>query len=246
MEQMIGDQWQQWGLIKVFVAAVFLFIFVRLAQRGLKILQNKYDLPLQNQKYFPVVEMVVWIVFSFWALKEAISDPVYYSVFFITFSLIILFWIGWFAGRDYIAGIIWRSQASYETGQKLIINDINGRISKLGYLNLELEKNDGTVVRLPYSKISADITYNKNENSTVFTYTFYVEPKDEISNESFEKIRTALINSPWHLSYLQPQIQKVNKNENKTTLEIIVHTLSENGLEKLQSIVNRQIAEKKL
>ena len=187
--------------------------------------------------------MIIWVSFIYWSLKEAISEPLYYSIFFVSISLILLTWIGWYAARDYIAGIIWRSQDSYEAGQKLIINEITGRITKLTYLNVELEKNDGTVIKVPYSKIAGNIHYNKNDNKLVTTYTYSIDvsSKEVIAN-TIEKLKTSLINSPWHISYLEPHIKKIDGKGSKAVLEIVMHSFGEEGIEKLKMLINKQLA----
>ncbi len=245
MGQLISDQWSQWAFAKIIVFAALVYFILRVLQYTLKIINVKYDLNLSHQKFFPVLEMITWISFIYWALKEAINEQLYYSVFFIAISLIFLGWLGWYAGRDYFAGIIWRSQDTYEVGQKLIINKINGRITKLGYLNLVLEKNDGTLIKVPYSKITGNIHYNKNENKLVSTYTYSIEvPQKEFSDNYINMLWTSLVNSPWHLSYIEPQIKKIGEEGNKIILEIVFHSFGEEGMGKLESLINKQIANK--
>ncbi len=243
MEQLIGDQWRQWALIKIFFAAILLYFIIRLLQRSFKILHHKYGPQIPYQKFFPALEMLIWASFIYWSLKEAISEPLYYSIFFIAISLILFIWIGWYFGRDYIAGIIWRSQDIYEEGQQLFINEINGIMTKLGYLNIELEKKDGTVIKIPYSKIAGNIHYNKSDNKLVVTHTFTIEvTHNEMLENSLQKLRSILVNSPWHISYLEPHIKKVNESGSKTMLEIVVHSFGEDGIQKLRLLINKQLA----
>jgi len=236
MEQFVGDQWQQWSLIKITIAAVILFFVLRLLFRTLKILQVRYfSGNLSYQRYFPVVEMLVWLSFIYWALEQILTDPLYFTVFFITISVIGLLWIGWYAARDYIAGIILRAQDVYEVGHQLVVGKIAGKILKIGYLNIELQKEDGIIIKVPYSKITSKVHYNKNENKLVSTYKFHLKVTSEaVLKGVIDRIHKSVLNSPWHASHISPQINKRAENNGMVDLEIVVSTFGVKSLEKLQ------------
>lgn len=235
MENLVGDQWQQWALIKIAVVAVITFFVLKLLFKSLKILQIRYNTPLPYQRFFPVLEMLVWLSFIYWALEQILVKSLYFTVFFVTISVIGLFWIGWYAARDYIAGIILRAQDIYETGHQLVVGDIVGKIIKLGYLNIDLQKEDGVILKVPYSKIAGNVHYNKNENKLVSTYKFSLKISSEaVINGAVEKIRKSVLNSPWHAAHISPQINKISERNNITDLEIVVSTFGMKSLEKLQ------------
>lgn len=235
MEQFVGDQWQQWALFKIAIVGVLLFLLLRLFFRSLRIIDIRYNTSLSYQRFFPVVEMLVWLSFIYWSLEQILIEPLYFTVFFITISVIGLAWIGWYAARDYIAGIILRSQDVYEVGHQLAIGTIVGRILKIGYLNIELQKSDGTVLKVPYSRIAGNVHYNKDENRLVSTYKFPLKiPSQAVIDGALEKIRRSVLNSPWHASHISPQINKVAEDNNMVYLEIVVSTFGKGSLEKLQ------------
>jgi Mechanosensitive ion channel, beta-domain len=235
MEQFVEGQWQQWALIKIAIVAIILFFVLRLVFKSLKILQVRYNACLAYQRYFPVIEMLVWISFIYWALEQTLVEPLYFTVFFITISVIGLIWIGWYAARDYIAGIILRAQDIYEEGQQLVIGDIAGIIMKLGYLNVELQKGDGVVLKVPYSKITGNVHYNRNENRLLVTHKFILKISSQaVLQGAAENIKKSILNSPWHASHIIPQIHKISENDGIAEMEIVVSTFGPESLEKLQ------------
>ena len=66
--------------------------------------------------------------------------------------------------------------------------------------------------------------------------------QNEIKNGVIEDLQTSLLNSPWHVSYLAPQIKKVGEEGSKSVLEIIVNSIGEEGVEKLKILINKQLA----
>ena len=245
MEQFVGDQWQQWALFKIAVVAVILFLLLRLFFKSLRIFDIRYNTSLSYQRFFPVVEMLVWLSFIYWALEQILVEPLYFTVFFITISVIGLAWIGWYAARDYIAGIILRSQDVYEVGHQLATGRIVGKIIKIGYLNIELQKGDGTVLKVPYSKIAGNVHYNKDENKLVNTYKFSLKVSSRALLEgALEKIKRSVLNSPWHASHVSPQINKVAESDGMADLEIVVSAVGKGSLEKLQLQLYREFENK--
>lgn len=245
MEQFVGDQWQQWALIKIAIVAVILFFVLRFLFKSLKILQVKYNANLAYQRYFPVIEMMVWLSFIYWSLEQILLEPLYFTVFFVTISVIGLAWIGWYAARDYIAGIILKAQDVYEVGHQLVIGDITGKIIKMGYLNVELQKGDGVVLKVPYSQITGNLHYNKNENELVSTYKFPLKISiDAVLHGDIERIRKSVLNSPWHASHIGPQVYKVSEYGGTVNLEIVVATFGPKSLEKLQLQVYKEFENK--
>src|SRR5210317_984054 len=96
MEQLVGGNWQQWALLKVLIVGFIVFVALRLALKSLRILEVKYKTTIGYQRYFPVFEMFSWLTFIYWALEEIFNEPLYFTIFFMTISLITLIWLGWF------------------------------------------------------------------------------------------------------------------------------------------------------
>lgn len=241
MEQFVGGQWQQWALLKIGLFAVITFFVLRLFLKGLKILQVRYNTHLAYQRFFPVLEMLVWISFIYWSLEQIFPERLYFTIFFITISVIGMLWIGWYAARDYIAGIILRTQDVYEIGHQLAIGDIVGKILKLGYLNVELQKEDGIILKVPYSKITGNVHFNKDENKLISTYKFPLKiPAGAMLKGAAEKINKMILNSPWHAAHISPQINKISEINGIVHLEIVVSTFGTKSLEKLQLQLYRE------
>jgi len=235
MEQLVETNWQQWALLKVLVVGFVILIILRLTFKSLKILEVKYKTNIGYQRYLPAFEMLIWLSFIYWSLEEIFNEPLYFTVFFMTISIIALIWIGWFGARDYIAGIILRTQDLYETGHQLSVGSVTGKISKLGYLNIEVQEQDGAVIKIPYSKITSNIHVNKNENKMVSTHKFSLKVSShQLLEGVIDKIRKSILNSPWHASHLIPHINKIAEKNNLVDLEVIVSTYGASSFEKLQ------------
>ncbi len=111
-----------------------------------------------------------------------------------------------------------------------------------GYLSITLKKDDGTVFKVPYSKISGNISSTKSESKLVLSHRSLLEvPRKANPFSMMQELRNILVNSPWHISYLEPQINKVDEKEDNIILEIVVHSIGEEGIEKLQILIEEYL-----
>ncbi len=235
--------WPQWGIIKVFLAAIAVFVVVRFSRHLLHIsvIRNRAS-AAWLARLFPVIELLIWLAFLVWAFRQIFNEPFYFSVFFIALAFIAMGWLGWYAARDYIAGIILRAQDIYEPGQQIIVGEYKGRIRKLGYLSIELEEDDGTLLKLPYSKLTGQIHYSKKQGSQVTCQSFTLQvPSAKVSHDFLESLAGMILNSPWHVTHRQPQINKGEPAGNETPVDVIVYTYGQESFERLQSELRLKI-----
>jgi hypothetical protein len=245
MEQLVQGYWQQWGVLKVVIIGIVLFILIRIVYRLLKILAVRYKNDFGYKKYFPLVEMIIWLSFIYWSLDQIFNDPLYFSIFFITISVMGLIWVGWYGLRDYIAGIILRIQDVYDKGHQLSTGGISGKILKLGHLNLELEKEDGSVIKIPYSEVAGKIHLNKNVDKIIVTEKINLKiPKNYILADEIENLRKYILNSPWHVSYIDPQVRQMEEESDFYNIELILFTPGPDSFDKLQLGIQNKYQQK--
>ncbi len=141
--------------IEVFAVAIALYLILRFVSTYFRVLTGKRKIRKIFLKVFPVVQMLLWFAFAFWAFEQLFIGMVAYPV--LTGSLIILMvgLFGWYFLRDFISGIILKAENAFETGQQIRTAEVSGTIKKLGYRSMGIVTSEGELVKIPYSLLTS-------------------------------------------------------------------------------------------
>lgn len=141
--------------IKVFAVAIALYIILRFISTYFRVLTEKRKIRKIFLKVFPVAQMLLWVVFAFWAFEQLFIGRVAYPV--LTGSLIILMagLFGWYFLRDFIAGIILKAENAFEAGQQIRTAEVSGTIKKLDYRSMGIVTSEGELVKIPYTLLTS-------------------------------------------------------------------------------------------
>lgn len=140
--------------IEVFAVAIALYLILRFVSTYFRVLTGKRKIRKIFLKVFPVIQMLLWFAFAFWAFEQLFTGRVAYPV--LTGSLIILMvgLFGWYFLRDFIAGIILKAENAFEAGQQIRTAEVSGTIKKLDYRSMGIVTCEGELVKIPYSLLS--------------------------------------------------------------------------------------------
>lgn len=141
--------------IKVFAVAIALYLILRFISTYFRVLTEKRKIRKIFLKVFPVAQMLLWVVFAFWAFEQLFIGRVAYPV--LTGSLIILMvgLFGWYFLRDFIAGIILKAENAFEAGQQIRTAEVSGTIKKLDYRSMGIVTSEGELVKIPYTLLTS-------------------------------------------------------------------------------------------
>lgn len=141
--------------IKVFAVAIALYIILRFISTYFRVLTEKRKIRKIFLKVFPVAQMLLWVVFAFWAFEQLFIGRVAYPV--LTGSLIILMagLFGWYFLRDFISGIILKAENAFEAGQQIRTAEVSGTIKKLDYRSMGIVTSEGELVKIPYTLLTS-------------------------------------------------------------------------------------------
>jgi hypothetical protein len=117
-------------------------------------------------------------------------------------------WIGWFAVRDVVAGILLKAGETFEPGDWIEVGDIQGRVRRLGSRVVSLSTADGGQAYVPYGEITRSTLVRRPVTDGLFQHSFRVrlETGDEVV-EGKGEIRRAALLSHWHSVAREPRIE---------------------------------------
>ena len=224
MNQLLNIEFSGLSLLTVVMLGVLLSFILRIISKTLipKIRKNRI------KQLFQVIELLIWTVFGFWGLHMTLKDSDYYLFAILTASAVIVIWLSWFMARDFIAGFVLKLGDNYQPGQHIKLNEIEGVIVKTGFLELILSREDGTFVKIPYSKISSAIHYKVQPRDKTTQYRFEIEIKKNSSIEDAKnRIKSAIMLSTGASIKLEPQIKlKEHTDESVWKFDVVAYALS--------------------
>ncbi len=193
----------------------------------------------------PLIVIIVWTSFVFWAVNFLFSDKAYYS--FIVFSLIVLviLSISWFFIKDFVAGIAFKIQNNYSPGDIVEFGQISGQLDKFFLTHVSIYTNEGKLVRIPYSRLSNQVVSQKSTDGYSASSKFvFSTPKKQPAEELKKSINSVLLNSPWRLPNRVPFVSLKSESEDVFEFEIQLETRSAQHLEYVITYLRKRFGEK--
>lgn len=241
MISMLEFQFSGVGLLEAISAAGILFLALVLIRRLLRVLLARGVYRVAFHRAFPVVESLVWILFAVWAAGLVFVDPLSQTVAVLTLIAVGVFWLSWFAAKDFIAGLILRLQDDYAVGQEIHLNDVEGRILTVGYLGMDIEQASSEVMRIPYSKLTG-VVHSRRPPASSNHHQFRVEiPKRVSLEETLRRVRESALTSPWASLTKEPQIRPIAETDEEFILEVAVYGIGPERSEAIERDVRSHL-----
>lgn len=228
MKDIINFEISEFLVAFIIILAFFLFTLMKLLKKYFieRKLSSKY------QQYYYLLEIIVWIMFIIWSLKTILEDSIYYTIIVVTIFLSIAVWVTWFIVRDFVAGLVFKFNDDYKKGQLLEVNNVKGFIGKINYLNIDLISNEGEVIKIPYSKIQANIHKKSVLDKNIIRHNFQFQFPLTVS---FDKIKDEIIYeillTPGIDLNKDPIIKLDGRKENYQIIGVTIFLLSESVID---------------
>ncbi|MCB9211296.1 MAG: mechanosensitive ion channel family protein [Ignavibacteriales bacterium] len=238
MNQIINLELSEFAIFSILLLGVLLYFFLWIIKKYFiaKRLSNR------NQQYYFLVEIIIWVVFGIWALKTFLSNTIYYSIVVITIFAIVAAWIGWFVIRDFIAGVVFKLNDNYQKGQLIKLNEVNGFIEKLNYLNLDLVNENGETIKIPYSKILTSIHFKSFIDSKTKQHKFSITVlKNDTLEKTKELVRRSVLVSPGVNFKKEPHIIVKQEFDDNWIFEINAFVQNDDYCELVEANVRKSL-----
>lgn len=242
MTSIFDIRFSELGLLEAVLAATMLFLGLRLLRRLLATVFAGGPHRVRFQRAFPIAESFVWFLFTVWSLRLVFGDPFFQSLALLILLAVAAMWLSWFAAKDFTAGLILRFQDAYEVDQQIRLGDVSGTISSIGYLGLDVERESGEVVKIPYSKIAGKLHAKRPPAELTNHYRFKMEvPKRFPVSETTRILRTSVLMSPWASLNKEPLIRRLAETEDAYIFEVGVHAIGTDHFQAIEKDVKDQL-----
>lgn len=179
------------------------------------------------KKFFPLVDLAILITITFWFISWIFRDSDLLPIVIAIVTLILLSLFGWLWGRDFIAGIILKSENYFEKNKKIRLNNQSGKIIKTTLRYLEFESDEGEAIRVPYSKISGEYFSKLSPDEKYESHLITLRAKKAADTETLrETLRKSIYNSPWYLVGKEPIIEITSPTEGGYKIDLNIYTIN--------------------
>lgn len=224
MNEFLNIEFSGLSLLIVIILGILISFALTIINKALipKIRNNR------AKQLFQIAEILIWSIFGFWGLHITLKDSDYYFLAVISITVVMVIWLGWFVAKDFIAGFVLKLGDNYQPGQYIILNEIEGVIVKTGFLDLILSTEDGSIVKIPYSKITSAVHYKIQPQDKTNQHRFEIEIKKNSSIEDTKnRIKSAIMLSTGASINKEPQINlKGNTDKSIWKFEVVAYALS--------------------
>lgn len=206
------------------ITGLFLLLLFRVLNRITKAFIRKRQLRGMLLRILPVVELVAWVAFSFWGVLVLFGQHQYYDLIVVLLAVLVIFGLAWFVFRDFLAGVLLKSEKALHPGQVIKTPIVEGKIKSMGFRNIELVNEAGETVNIPYSRLSDQlfIIPPDNEDSLPHQVKIPLVPK-QASEQTKEKVYKHLMGMPWVISPA-PGVQIIKHNDGHHIMHVTFYT----------------------
>ncbi len=159
------------------------------------------------------------------------------------FLLIIIYFVGIFYIKDYVAGLIIKVSETFKLNETINIGNYEGKVTRFCKRCLILEK-DGEQLLVPYSKLIGAVSHIKTKEDVAQSFIFNIKIKCTQDTDLLileRKLKDFISTLPWVNHTLNPEI-KFNKDENGfTNFEFNVYTYSLKYNKKIEESVTKML-----
>ena len=229
----------------VIICVGFLAVNI-LLRKALNTVKSKSGLLGFISRYFPLLELGFWSVFSFWIVTLLFYGSAFYSnIIYLLFILLSIMFF-WYFLRDYISGIQLKSRYNLSAGQYFKSGEISGLISKIRLLYIEIQTDDGSTCKLPYAQIdqkSIQLNIQKSTSGESLIKVILDQKLDE--KETSEKIQELVINTPWCSHKSVVHVKAKLSEDGSKVYEVSCKTNSEQGTRRIRELIEKEFTGKR-
>jgi|GEM_PF-2358988 len=236
---------QGWSIsaIKVLIviaAALLLFGVIRALRSFLPTLQLPRVWRERSERFGPIFELFVWSIFAAVAIAWLLEGNRLATAILLAAGVVLVVVAGFFAIRDYFAGVIIRVERFARVGDRITVDDLEGEVITLGTRFAELQLLNGDLVQLPYSALSRANIVRSQRAGEAPRHTFVVSlPKGLNSARGQQLAYNAVLLNHWAAPRHDPVVRALNTE----TLEITVQPIVGTRADELEIAVRQALAD---
>lgn len=195
------------------------------------------------KKIIPALEGVMWLVYLAWLVHQAGGGELDYLAS-LTFVVLVIGFIAWFALKDFIAGIIIKFDGLYSIGDRVSIGSTKGIITMMGFRAMRLKLPSGEEASMPYGQVLGKTHAKQPRARLAYSRRFHIRLSSELPLEQLlQAFRQSLSDAPWWIPNRNPKVEVNQWQDGVADLDVQVHALSTDDFLKIIHYACKQFGE---
>jgi small-conductance mechanosensitive channel len=135
--------------------------------------------------------------------------------------------LGWYFLRDFVSGIILKTEIPFEINQRIKIPQAEGILRKMSYRSIDVETDQGGLVKIPYSQLTTNAINLQNIDKSMLGNETQLRLKSSLPIQDVkDKIVKSILLLPWASINREPQIKVIEQSEEYNTFVVIFYSIS--------------------
>lgn len=189
-----------------------------------------------------LTELLLWLAMLVWLVKHYYYSQNIFGLISVGIVIAIAIIPSFYLLRDFFSGVYLKIQNKLSEGSIIEINELKGKIERLGNFSLNLIDKHGDIKSIPYHKISATIISKQSNNPNLHKVNLkFVFPRSVQANYIIPKLKVEIINTPW-VAVSQPVIiENIEQLNDEYFIEVVIYTLQPHFAEDIKNRVEENI-----
>lgn len=231
---------------KIIIVALILFFAFRIVF----LIKNRAPISAKLQAHLsyvlPITEMFVWIALLIWTFRMIYITQNYFILIALVLVLLVLVMLTYTMLSDFVSGNILKMQNKVREGAFIEVDELKGRIRKVGLLRLDIEDKRGNISSIPYSNIRSKTILQSGSNQNLVKVVLrFAFPDTMKVNYITPILKRQLLNTPWVAVSQAPSIENTSIENGRLWIEVGVYTLDKTYGENIKNSVDKLWAEEK-
>lgn len=219
-------------------------IFVMFRLLGLINRSLKFSTAFKHHSTYllTLTELLLWLVMLVWLVKHYYYSQNTFALVSLGIVITIAIIPSFYLLRDFFSGVYLKIQNKVSEGSIIEINELKGKIERLGNFSLDIIDKHGDIKSIPYHKINATIISKQSNNPNLNKVNIkFVFPSSVQTNYIIPKLKAEIINTPW-VAVSQPVIiDNIEHINNEYFIEVVIYTLQPHFAEDIKTRVEEHI-----
>ncbi len=212
-------------LLIFFLVGIVLFLLFRMIRAIAPPLLSRGWFKQLLNRFFPVFELVVWLIYAFWGTSWFFGEAPWYHVVAASMGVLLVAGIAWFVFRDMFEGMLLRADTGLEKGQYIRTALAEGVIEKVGLRSVFLVNGQGESIRIPYAALAKQIILIQPAEEQMRPHHVHIELGSSMNpSNARDEARLLLVSLPWITEPMPEVGVEKNKETGRFTLYAKFHT----------------------
>ena len=226
-------------LLFIFLGGVALYVVVRFVRWGFPLVPMSRERRASWVRVGPIAEVVLWLTYLVSVIAWTLSG--YPSVRLLALGLLALVLVvaGFSVIRDYLAGVILRTEGAVEVGDVVRVGDVEGKVARFRARAVELDMAHGDRVVLPYRAVGQAAIVRRSRQRSAVRHSFVVAvPPGTPADTARHAIRRAALLCHWVPPSQDPTITALPSGG----LEVTIHAMTDVRTADVEAAVRAALA----